>query len=252
MQAHENELLHLWNEYWKELHPYQSVMNFTGRKRKNFKNTHRELFNQWRAKRMSTGFAVKESLKFPSTNITSLPTGRWEGNSEVGHTWVSYSLDPMPKCDAWYEEPSLAKPEPKEKTMLTYIDMTDTPSDALIQKRYFGERINSTFYAKDNEAEHAYGLVDDTPPKTPNELIQRIKDGKITIQKGKEDSVVYDPVRFIRWRDPAVVEDRPGYEACYKTLIAAKTAAEDIIVAKDAEAALAAVKDFENFAVKAN
>ena len=72
-----------------------------------------------------------------------------------------------------------------------------------------------------------FGLVDDEAPVTPAELVKRIADGKYTIDKEHLDYKSWGAegaVRYIRWRDPSVVEDKAGYKAARALL---DTAYED-------------------------
>jgi hypothetical protein len=98
------------------------------------------------------------------------------------------------------------------------------------QREFARDRIRSVKFAKNLELQKQFGLVDDTAPQTPAEFAQRITDGKYTIDKEKMDKQTYDPSRYIRWRDPSVVEDKEGFKAASEKLEAAYTEAKEAIV----------------------
>lgn len=113
---------------------------------------------------------------------------------------------------------------------------------------YLNERISIVAYQKNDDLPKTFGLTDDIVPQTPNEMVKRIQDGKFLLNKETEDKKVYDPVRYIRWRDPAVVEDKAGYEAAVKSLHTASQDARDSVALFtdiDPKTALDAVKTLE-------
>lgn len=139
-------------------------------------------------------------------------------------------------------------PTQKQETKGTIMCYDDdccgstTPID-IRQKEYLDSRAYDTRYAKDRELERKFGLMDDLPPTTVKEVRERLLAGKWTL-RGKDDARVYGEAP-IRWRDPAIQEDRAGFDAAKKLLDKAFTDVKDAIMIKDAEAGLAAVKAFE-------
>jgi hypothetical protein len=117
------------------------------------------------------------------------------------------------------------------------------------QTSYANDRIYSISLEKDRDLRKAYGLDNDSPPVTFNELMDRLNAGKYVIAEDKKDKRSYDigGLGYVRWRDPAVKEDQAGYEAALEKLSAARTAAEDAVTLGDAAAQLQALKDFEAF-----
>ena len=113
------------------------------------------------------------------------------------------------------------------------------------QREYARDRIRELKYAKASAFEKQFGLTDDERPATPAEFIQRITDGKYTINKEKLDKRTYSPADYIRWRDPSLVEDQAGYKAAIAKLDEAYTKAKDTIVLSPVTDLKAAIDTFE-------
>lgn len=113
------------------------------------------------------------------------------------------------------------------------------------EKTYLSRRLDNIEYNVERSLPKKFGLQDDDRPRTPNDLIARITSGKYVVAKGRENTKVYDPMDFIRWRDPATVEDQVGHEAAVAKLHADAQAARDVIVVKDLDSGLKALQDFE-------
>jgi hypothetical protein len=118
-------------------------------------------------------------------------------------------------------------------------------------KDHLSVRLNDMAYKKLPELRKAFGLVNDEDPKTPDELIQRIKDGKFVLpstedqEKNRERDFYSSAWSFIEWRDPSVKRDQSGYAAAKDKLNAAATQVRDIIMVKTPEDGLAALQAFE-------
>lgn len=144
------------------------------------------------------------------------------------------------------EAPSLAKAIPKldaMKAMKTKrnedmhvsqdVDVTVHEKTSETQRRkYFLSRLLESFYTKSNAAQKTFGLIDDNAPRTVNELIARITAGKFVVPEERKDYDSFEPLRYLRWRDPAVKADQPGFDALNTKLEALKTTAEDAIWAE--------------------
>lgn len=113
------------------------------------------------------------------------------------------------------------------------------------QRRHVQSRLYEIYYTKKAELKKKFGLLDDEAPMTPAAFVQRIADGKYTIDKEKMDKNTYSPAGFIRWRDPAVLEDKAGYDAAREKLSTAYTAAQDKSVLAPATDLLATLEAFE-------
>lgn len=116
------------------------------------------------------------------------------------------------------------------------------------EKRYLINRTNSVEGLQASKIPATYHLEDDPSPRTANELVQRIKDGKFVVSKDKGDQEGNWPnfsTTYIEWRDPAVTKDVAGAQKTRLALEAAVTKTMDTIVVGDTVAALAAVNALE-------
>lgn len=113
------------------------------------------------------------------------------------------------------------------------------------EKTYLSRRLDNIEYNVQRSLPKKFGLQDNDRPRTPNELISQITSGKYVVAKGREDTKIYDPMDFIRWRDPTTVEDQAGHDAAVAKLHADTQAARDVIVVKDLDSGLKALQDFE-------
>lgn len=131
----------------------------------------------------------------------------------------------------------------EEKDTTMYLN--NSPID-IQQKQYLTERLAREYREKNDTLRHDFNLVDDDAPSTPAEMIERITKGRFEVSKDILDAEMYDGALYhaFSWRDPAAKKDQAGYDAAYKAMSDAKTAATDTIIVKDAEAGLAAVTEF--------
>lgn len=134
------------------------------------------------------------------------------------------------------------KQEEKDTTMM-YLN--NSPLD-IQQKAYLADRLNKASHKKEDDLCHAFNLVDDDAPESIAELVDRITKGRFVADDETLKRKVYhgELLHSMTWRDPAAKRDQDGYDAAYKAMQAAKTAATDAIMVKDADAGLAAVTDF--------
>ena len=98
------------------------------------------------------------------------------------------------------------------------------------QRAYLTDRLYTIRETHKDALRKQFGLIDDEAPATPAEFIQRIADGKYTIDKEMLDKKSYTPSYYIRWRDPSVVEDIKGYEAAKLKLDDAYRTAKDAAI----------------------
>lgn len=98
------------------------------------------------------------------------------------------------------------------------------------QRAYLTDRLYTIRETHKDALRKQFGLIDDEAPATPAEFIQRIADGKYTIDKEMLDKKSYTPAYYIRWRDPSVVEDIKGYEAAKLKLDDAYRTAKDAAI----------------------
>src|SRR6185503_5134887 len=127
-----------------------------------------------------------------------------------------------------------AVPQEKEKKMYMEVN-TDGRSDLAVTRSFLRSRLQDAKDAKREPTKRTFGMADDERPRTANELIERIKSGKYTIDEGKGDSKDYcNGMSFINWRDPSVKKDEKGYTEAWQKVRDAKDAAEVIIMTGDA------------------
>ena len=101
----------------------------------------------------------------------------------------------------------------------------------------------------DTKLRKAYGLIVEEP-KSPKDFLDRIKNKQYTLMSQEEFEKECDedaPLCFwdwFSWRDPAVKEDREGYEAALRRVSEAFEKARDIIMVKSPEEGLKALHNF--------
>lgn len=142
-----------------------------------------------------------------------------------------YPVDyPTPKTQAktgWGAKATKKEENPMASYASAQIIADTTEKD---QRAYITDRLYTIEHQHKDALRKQFGLIDDEAPRTPAEFIQRISDGKYTIDKEKLDKDTYAPANYIRWRDPSVVEDRPGYEAAKLKLQDAYRTAKDAAI----------------------
>jgi len=133
------------------------------------------------------------------------------------------------------------KPQKKETTM--YVDNDKHIESSKIN--YLSQRVSGIWYIKHAELMRQFGLVDDEAPSSAQEIVDRITSGKYVLKADTKDKKNYDPIRYIRWRDPAVKEDQDGLDAAMKLLDKARQDTIDTVAIDTPINALAAVKALE-------
>jgi len=148
----------------------------------------------------------------------------------------------------------------KENTMQTLNIVATTarsdtyPTDQR-QRDHLVSRLHELKNTKATELRNAFGIGEMPAPRTPLEMVERIKEGKFKIEHIDEideceyNEFYYSPWRYIKWVDPTVKEDRPGYEAAEKKLDKLYEDTRDEIVVLDTEKGLAALRQFESTAI---
>jgi hypothetical protein len=146
---------------------------------------------------------------------------------------------PIPATDFFdeFDEVRLEQEEEEETTMYQRTE-EETKRD------YLSERLHTVYMEKDEAARRTFGLQDDERPKTIEEAVQRIKDGKYTITP-KTPHVYYSTWDRLRWRDPEVKEDNKGYEAEEKELDKKYQEIKDTIMISDSAEALKTLQAWE-------
>lgn len=118
-----------------------------------------------------------------------------------------------------------------------------------IQRKHLYERARDVQGTKWLELRKLYRIDDDEAPKTMDDLLARLKDGKFVFdnEKYKDREFYYasDIISRVRWRDPNAPADKAGFAAAEELLNKAFTALTDEIIVSDPKDALEALKAFE-------
>lgn len=131
------------------------------------------------------------------------------------------------------------------------LDCCEEDTMDMTKLNHLASRVSNTFYNKDTELQKKFGLVNDAPPNTPKELIDRITSGKYVVPEDRMNSPTYGDIRYFTWRDPSVKADQEGYEIAKKSLVKSRTAADDVIVVMSDDATrLKALQDFESATIQ--
>lgn len=144
---------------------------------------------------------------------------------------------------------SLAETKPRSIPMFYDNDCTGTINIEATQRNHLLDRVHTASWKKRQEGKEQFHIRDDDPPETPTEMIDRIKEGKFRIKKGRVDEdgqeyFPYGPLNYIVWRSED--KDQAGYDAFIEKMMKDQTDAEDIIVLKSLDEGLEALKRFEN------
>jgi hypothetical protein len=113
------------------------------------------------------------------------------------------------------------------------------------QRRYLFDELSRALFKIDARLEKEFHIIDDEPPRTQEELIQRIKDGMWEPEGNKEADGATFSEAWIRWRNPKHKPDKAGYR---KARLASKDKFKDIeriIAIKSPDEGLAALIDYE-------
>lgn len=137
-------------------------------------------------------------------------------------------------------------PTSKKKEENMYLN-TNAALDTQ-QKAYLLGRLNSLMFNIENELAKTFGIYD-SPPRTAEDLVNRIKEGKYEIlDRRNQDYDDYDDrddlpyaSKFFRWTK----KDQAGYDAALERANKAKIAAQDAIWIKGAATGLKILQEFE-------
>lgn len=136
-----------------------------------------------------------------------------------------------------------------EETMNTTTTNTDLVLNA---RRSLTGATFGVYMDYSRAMEKKYGLRDEDLPKTAEELIAKIKEGKYvapdtSAEDYDSDDYRWEPYFGLKFRDPSMKKDRPGYEKAMEAFGAERTAVElKISVLEPAEA----LKFVESFKTK--
>ena len=131
------------------------------------------------------------------------------------------------------------------------------PTEHEQAKSHLIYRLHQIANKKDEELQKHFHLADDDAPKTPKQLIDRIKEGKFKVRKpdhsfdNEEDYMdsehysQYSLLSYFNWRDPDHKKDHKGYDTAVKKLEKAVEHLNDTLLVSDAKDGLIALREFE-------
>lgn len=131
------------------------------------------------------------------------------------------------------------------------VNAVETTNNDTQARRYLYDRAYSIYCKKDVTLRQKFGTTDQPGPKTPQELVDRIKSGNFIIQGWEEDQISWETSpssilrSYIRWRDPSVTADMPGLKAALILMETEYTKLKDSIAIKTPVEALAELQAWE-------
>jgi len=120
---------------------------------------------------------------------------------------------------------------------------TDTVTEKKTQ--YLKGRAYRVRDNKQTELRTKFSMDADLAPQTPEEIVERITEGRFTLLEKDKRPYYASAFNNIIWRDPKVPADPVGYEAAVKELEKEYQKIMDTIMIAEAADALKAVQDFE-------
>lgn len=109
-------------------------------------------------------------------------------------------------------------------------------------------RADNAFHEKDGELMKHYGLHGDGAPRTWNELVKRIKDGRFKISDEHAKMNTYGSgTEYVEWRDPKIEKDHEGYDKSKEKLMKLLAETKDVIIVKSAADGLEMIEKIQNF-----
>ena len=133
----------------------------------------------------------------------------------------------------------------KEEETMNTIRFEDTQEGKA--QAYVLRRASDAYYSKERELEKHYGLRSEDAPRSWNELVKRIKDGKFTISDEHAKMNHYDPFGYVEWRDPKIEKDHEGFGKSMEKLNKLLAETKDIIIVKSSADGLEMIEKIQNF-----
>ena len=130
------------------------------------------------------------------------------------------------------------------------VDIQAPDSDAKEARSYLHKRLERVHLKLTSKLLIQFGLKEDDAPRTPDELVERIKDGKYVILEKDKDRRTFSPVDYIEWRDPDIKHDEKGYAEACEVLDKEYTKVRDTIAIFSAEKGLEAIQELEKWEYK--
>lgn len=153
------------------------------------------------------------------------------------------------QCVAAVPEKKACVPKKRNSAMYDEFEMSISAgaTETERQKHFLIQELDMANDRQDTKLRRQFGLVDEDGPDSFEDLLARITAGKYVISDENKVKATYGgPLRYIKWRDPAIKEDRKGFDAAQKILYSARQDAERTIRISDPKEGLAALKSFES------
>lgn len=189
-----------------------------------------------------------DKMSFPDFEVTPHMKSILETNT------LGCCIATIPEED---DAPSLKKKK-QENTMHVTVNTPTTKNDLETSRVDYLEgalsEAQGRIYSKLSKT---FNLEEPDAPRSPKELVERLKEGKFTFKKfGVNDDgswrepddfhPTYRIMEFITWFDPAKPADRAGFNAAYERMSAAFRTAERLIMTASPEMGLKALEEFES------
>jgi len=141
----------------------------------------------------------------------------------------------------------------QEKVANMYVDYVSSDKHSESAKtNYLLARYENTKREIRLELRKQFGLDNDDRPTTAKEFADRILSGKYVLPTEKEEELARQQyyssvVDAIKWRDPAIKEDRDGFKLAETELDDESLKVHDVVMIKDHDTALAAIQAFKDW-----
>lgn len=138
----------------------------------------------------------------------------------------------------------------KGKSEMTTIDAKAVATIEAIQpetkdqREYLTAELWGIDTKKDHDLDIQFGIRGKNP-KTANELIDVIKNGKFTIKPDMADKRGYDGTEYIIWKDPSIKADYAGLALANEARVKARTTAGRMIKIGSPAEGLSALNAYE-------
>lgn len=143
----------------------------------------------------------------------------------------------------------------QEKVANMYVDYVSSDKHSESAKtNYLLSRYEDTKGKIRMDLRKQFGLDNDDRPTSAKELTDRILSGKYVLPTEKEEELMrnqyyggWSIVDSIKWRDPAIKEDKDGFKLAETELDDESLKVHDAVMIKDHDTALAAIQAFKDW-----
>jgi len=146
----------------------------------------------------------------------------------------------------------------QEKVANMYVDYVSSDKHSESAKtNYLLSRYEDTRGKIRYDLRKQFGLDNDDRPTTAKEFADRILSGRYVLPTEKEEELMrnqyycgWSILDSIKWRDPAIKEDKDGFKLAETELNDESEKVHDIVMIKDHDTALAAIQAFKDWKPK--